>query len=240
MVRHSIENHLSVDRVTVGEVRTGAAEEFRQPVSETTKAPAPAVNGMCYFLTVGVEFKGIEALVQAVPRGMALGRVNNPHVTRHMGTTNCTFVLTSGMCACDLYYGRGEEVEAVTTAWLSRREERAIRKYIKLGWSAAKIDRALEATASHAKKTPSFLGPRGDVRELLASVAEQIGNMAFLAHFYGGDIETARIELSPDTARLTPDEFRQPDRMIDEDQVVRVVARAIHGKNRGHLKINLA
>ncbi len=181
---------------------------------------------MCYFLTIGVDSKGIEALVQAVPRGMALGRVNNPHVTRHMGATNCTFVLTSGMCSCDLYYGRSATTPETV-------EARTRRKYEKLGWSAAKIDRALEATASHAKKTPSFLGPRGDVRELLASVAEPLGNLAFLAHFYGGDIETARLELSPDTVRLTPDEFRQPDRMIDEDQVVRVVASAIHGKNRG-------
>lgn len=188
---------------------------------------------MCYFLTIGVESKGIATLIQTIPRGMALGRVDNLRVTRKMGTTNCTFVLTSGMCACGLYSGRGEEVEEATAEWISRSEERAIRKYIKLGWSAAKIDRALEASASRFKKSPSFIGPRGDVRELLATVAEQVGKLAFLAHFYGGDIETARLELSPVTVRLTPDEFRQPDRMIFEDQVVRIVTlRKWHGPRR--------
>lgn len=180
---------------------------------------------MCYFLTIGVEPNGIAPLIEAIPRGMALGRVDNPRVARHLGTTSCTFVLTSGWCSCGLYSGRGEQVEAATAEWISRREERAIRKYIKLGWSGAKIDRALEASASHVRKSSSFIGPRDDVRELLAAVAEQVGKLAFLSHFYGGDIETARIELSPGSVRLTPDEFRQPDRMIFEDQIARIVNR---------------
>jgi hypothetical protein len=175
-----------------------------------------ALVSMCYFITVGVPASGADALASAVPRAMALGRTHNQSVTEQMGTEYDAFVLTSGMCSCSLYSERNTP--------LVRKEKKLDvmrRKYKRLGWSEAKIARALKQSEEHGPGPTGFVGLRDDVRALLASVAEQVEKLAVVAHWYEEDLERGKITLTKGP-HVTPTELRTTELPTQVDQILYV------------------
>jgi hypothetical protein len=85
----------------------------------------------------------------------------------------------------------------------SERERR--RKYERLGWSEAKIARALADSAS--THSPGARGLRQDVRELVAGLAAIAGEVRLLVHVYRGSFGDERVE-SQGTRELRASELR--------------------------------
>src|SRR3954470_11273974 len=115
---------------------------------------------MCYFVTVAVPVEQAAALEKSIPRGLALHPVAPGSILRVLPAGYRAYVLTSGMCSCELF--RAPEPPANE----GRRESaaRLRRKYAKRGWSDAKAARALAQAASHATPEQTFVGLRPDVR----------------------------------------------------------------------------
>jgi hypothetical protein len=172
---------------------------------------------MCYFLTVAVPESGTASLEEAVPRGLALLPLANASITRHLPKKWRQFALTSGMCSCDLFHGsladRSQESHAETLR----------RKYKKEGWSETKIRRAL-AQADRALRVQALKGPadfqglRPDLRDLLARVVNDTGELAIVVHFYGGSIETEKFPVQKGPL-VPPGALRAGDSVLGEDQL---------------------
>ena len=65
---------------------------------------------MCYFVTVGMPKSGDADFKAAVPRGMAAHATHNRSIMQHLGENYTAYLLTSGMCSCELF-GPYEEEE---------------------------------------------------------------------------------------------------------------------------------
>jgi len=96
---------------------------------------------MCRLVTIGVPKSLGSALTEfGGPRdGLAITPSRNPHVAAIFPLTDLRLNVTVGGCSCDLvgghYRARGGD------------ESHQRRRYEKLGWSRAKIDRALQTNA---------------------------------------------------------------------------------------------
>ena len=97
---------------------------------------------MCQLVTIGFP-KGFDPRVTVFgePRdGLAVTPSRNPHVAGIFPKTDLRFDVTIGGCSCDLIGGRHGA--------RAGDGDNQRRRYEKLGWSRAKIDRALEASAA--------------------------------------------------------------------------------------------
>lgn len=148
---------------------------------------------MCFFLTIGVPGGDVAVLEAAVPRGLAVSLIENQSVLRRLPADYRTYVLISGMCSCGLFMepARAKKHTAETHAAKLRR------RYAKLGWSQAKVERAVAQASARPEPEQEFVGLRPDVRELLADVAEQVGALALVVHWYDGLIDTEKFEITP-------------------------------------------
>jgi len=115
---------------------------------------------MCYFITIGIpESKAGDLEEQARP-GMSAWRCENSHIMAHLDAGFQGYVLTIGMCSCDLYRSPTDDETMEDT--IRRLQE----KYRKKGWTEAKVQRAIaDATATW---NPEVRGLRRDARELIA------------------------------------------------------------------------
>jgi hypothetical protein len=145
---------------------------------------------MCFFLTIGVPADNASRLEDAIPRGLAVHPVANPSILRMLPAGYRTFVLTSGSCSCDLYRAPTPAIGATEDHAAKLR-----RKYARRGWSEAKIQRALAQAAVRPEPEEPFVGLRPDVRQLLARLVEEIGELALVNHWYNGDVETEEFEV---------------------------------------------
>ena len=144
---------------------------------------------MCYFLTVAVPVRHAHRIGEVFGRGFQTRATANPSIIVALpaGYTPC--VVTSGDCSCDLYAKPTSPAALDPTVHLRR-------KYEKLGWSAAKIQRALDqAAASSAKLNRPTSGVRDDVTDCLGALCRAAGSVALLVHWYSGDLETERLTL---------------------------------------------
>ncbi|OAI41309.1 hypothetical protein AYO40_03375 [Planctomycetaceae bacterium SCGC AG-212-D15] len=170
---------------------------------------------MCYFVTVGVPEDRAACLEAAIPRGLAATPAANPSITRHLPKRYRTYIITTGMCSCDLFFPsspapRDEGAHA----------DKLRRKYEKQGWTKAKIERAIAQSQSSSRSPPepppAGLGP--DLCEILAAVAEEAGELAIVAHWYDEDLEAGRFTVH-EGETVTPDSLRAGQPAIGKDQV---------------------
>jgi hypothetical protein len=168
---------------------------------------------MCFFLTVAVPIKHVEHIGEVFGRGFQTHANANPSVTAALPAGYAARLVTSGMCSCDLY-ARSEAGTRPDPATHLRR------KYEKLGWSEAKIQRALTQTAARASKhVRPTVGLRDDVTERLGTLCRKAGSVAFLVHWYNGDVQTESLQLhqaKPCTCDVLPLRAKQ----LNEDEVV--------------------
>ena len=157
---------------------------------------------MCYFITIGIKEDAADELRQIVPRGMRIDKSSSAWLSQLMGEGWRQFVLTSGGCSCDLYReaAAADEDEA-------GRIDRLTRKYVKKGWSDAKIQRAIGSRASKPKRD-DFVGLRQDVRDLVMAIIQQTPKVGIVVHFYSGDIETEKFSVG-ESRSITADGLRR-------------------------------
>lgn len=172
---------------------------------------------MCYFITVAATADKAEALRNVRKRGVDVSPYTNRHLTRQLPEGCQTFALTSGGCSCDLFsagpISNGQGEGAVT---------RLRSNYQKKGWSQAKLERAIGNPGHRLRPRRGFLGLRPDIRDLLAELADQCGELAVAVHFYSGDIESEQTTLRKGP-RISPAELREAKTAIGEDMIIWVI-----------------
>lgn len=179
---------------------------------------------MCYFVIVAVRREAMPKLLGAVGEPLRVVPVANRSILTHLRQGYETAVIVSGpgLCSCELFMAAEDSHRARVEA-----KARAYReKHRRMGWSAAKIERAMASAArEHARQDRHFLGLRENVRALLADLAEQVGELGVLAHFYSDDVETETCQLTPGP-RLNPEQLRSSCVPEHADQIVWVSTKA--------------
>lgn len=137
----------------------------------------------------------------------------NASITKQVGD-RATFVLTSGGCSCDLYAPKRDNSKVVSNKLITSRI-----RYTKLGWSAAKIERALAARRSEPNRKHGFVGLREDVCEIVARIAEAANEVALLILDYSTNID---MEIMPPlkTITMAPEGLRSSRTRLQEDVVI--------------------
>lgn len=178
---------------------------------------------MCYFITIGLPEDKAHVLEAHIPRGFHVASVGNSSVLRQMGHGFCTCLLMSGGCSCDLFREPPTETEEDGHPLKDSEQERLRHKYEKMGWSAAKIERALAQRSRGGGAVP-LIGLRGDVQRLLGDLARTAGQVAVLVHWYDGDVEEARFACQQGEV-VSPEIAMEEHLRIEADEIARIKAR---------------
>lgn len=136
---------------------------------------------MCYFITAAFPNSRLAAFRALVPRGMAAeSGTPIPALTRCLPENFTQIFLTSGGCSC------GQFVSREAAAFVPPRKDPAkIReKYLRKGWSDARIDRALaQRDAETPAVSPSVPGLDAQVKELISRFVTEQGELFIFVHF---------------------------------------------------------
>lgn len=133
---------------------------------------------MCYLIHVGVP-SWYESSVEA-PREFHVERHHNASVEAAIGSEFALFSISDGGCSCAMYVAprhRGTE---------DRRADRMRKKYGRLGWSEAKVQRALTAATEARARNTRPPGLRVDVSEYIADLADVVLEVRLIVHDYRG------------------------------------------------------
>lgn len=173
---------------------------------------------MCYFLTVAVPVKQIEHIDEVFAGPFQTHVTANQSIIAALPPGYAVRLVTSGLCSCDLYTRQSSSEDA--DRWTHLR-----RKYKAAGWSEAKIDRALQQMAASASKSnrPES-GLRGDVTEGLAMLSRAVGSVAFVVHWYSGDVESEPLALFQGLP-CHCDDLPQRAKLLVEGELVVVTSR---------------
>ena len=136
------------------------------------------------------------------PRAFRVAPQQNPSVNAAFGPAFVSFSVASGGCACELY--SSPEARQRKDRSDSRR-----RRYERMGWSDAKIQRALGDSAearSHSRHGPP--GIREDVAAFLGDLAERSGELRLIVHHYHGLFSEETVP-SAGSHTVTVDELRR-------------------------------
>jgi hypothetical protein len=187
---------------------------------------------MCFFILTAVP-KGDAAFEERFPRSLAALSCTNPAIARHLPPGLQTHAIVSGICSCGLF---GREL---LTGQAVQHADRLRLKYRKKGWSEARAARALAqarraAARSLAQQQQDFVGLRDDVRELLAGAAEESGELIVLIHFFDGQVETEKFEISGERV-IDVQTLREGKPPIQENQLVHVQSKT-KDRSRGRVR----
>jgi hypothetical protein len=166
---------------------------------------------MCFFVTIAVPPNASDAVARAAGE-FEISTQANGWISSHVGD-RATFVVTAGMCSCDLYR-RNDDGERAR-----KKLEKARRKYAKRGWTQTKIESTVASLRTDGDRAPRFIGLREDARRLVARIADEVGEVAVLVHTYRGNIDTESVSATQG-AVSTPDALRAGTVEIDEDVIV--------------------
>ena len=180
---------------------------------------------MCYFLAVAVPARDAEHLDRIFgSTPFQVRPTDNRDLLAALPPAFAARLITTGGCSCDLYSPPDRSRDANPAEQLRR-------KYAKRGWSKSKIDRAVEqaiangpATPMHGK-TPLSPGLRGDVVERLRELCDSAAGVVVTVHWYGGDVATERMSLTPAQA-CTPAQLAERAATMREDELLSIATRS--------------
>ena len=159
---------------------------------------------MCWFVTVGVP-QGARQTMESIAKAHRPLQFSplptTPTVAVFPAGASCMEV-THGGCSCDLYSAPPEPGQAEDQ--LARARQRLERK----GWSASKIERALEAKATGGLRRGR---PREAATAFKAFIAELVGilgSVHVFAHFYSGNQHEQAVG-SPKAAAISLQSFAE-------------------------------
>jgi hypothetical protein len=172
---------------------------------------------MCYFITVGLQQGKSGAITKGAPRGLSVRPAVNQSILRYLPDSVSTFIVTKGGCSCGMFHEEAKKADEKDAI------EKLRRKYQSRGWSPTKVERAISQYLANStgKVQPCGLAP--EVRSFLADLCNEVGELFVIVHWYHGDIEQERIELSMGPA-IAADELRGTDLVTKADQVYRIVS----------------
>lgn len=144
---------------------------------------------MCYFITMAVPKGQAEDIRKKYAEsGLSLDPTSNPSAQQPAGPDFVPLLVTGGGCSCAWYVRPDCDTH-------DEEQRRRREKYRKLGWSDAKIERAL---ATPPKTPPPDSGLHPTIRDLLKEVAAECGEVRVWVHDF-----TGRAESEPYTIRRT-------------------------------------
>ena len=171
---------------------------------------------MCYYVTVAVG-QTASASLERLRReyGYRMLANENSFIGAHLAAD--ARVVIAGQCSCHLI--PSEPVDS------GHKLAAAERKYRALGWSEAKVSRALAAKAADAPKEPPYKREADKFRRFLRDLSQTAGQAHVLVHFYQGNTRDERFTFAEPVAiaaeALAADDWRYP-----EDRVVTVIGEA--------------
>jgi hypothetical protein len=179
---------------------------------------------MCYFITVALPQAKASWFEETIPRGIAVFPSVNDSITRHLPPGYRTYALTSGGCSCGLFNDPHSVIDvrkAKIDLWNAKLATKA-RQYQHKGWSSARVARAMaQATRAHATRADPepWVGLEPMVRRLLAKVAEDVGELAVVAHFFSGGVETERYHVTVGPT-ISPKALETGQPPLEQDQLL--------------------
>ena len=164
---------------------------------------------MCFFIAIAVPSNAAERVrTEHAARGMHIAPTANASARAAAGPGRVPLLVTTGGCSCD-WYKRPAESESEAESKIAKARAR----YERMGWSKAKIERALEGMA----RSPQHdFGLHPVVIDLLQAVTQDCGSAAVWVHEFSGDVEVesyaiarherwARTEVAARSAMLATD-----------------------------------
>jgi hypothetical protein len=140
---------------------------------------------VCYLIHIAVPASQAERVES--PRVPRVESHHNPSVSAVLGSSLATFSVTDGGCACSLYSSPDGGANDRDPAESKRR------KYERLGWSKAKVARALRTAEEAHSQSRHHTGIRHDVAEIIASLVETTGEVRLFVHHYHGSFAEQRV-----------------------------------------------
>lgn len=135
---------------------------------------------MCYFITIAVPQDAARAVMaRHDARDMSVAVTKNPAALAAAETGWTPLLVTGGGCSCGWYRRPG-------SAGAEDTRLRARRKYEKLGWSQAKIERALGSDDRPANPDD---GLHPVIIDLLRDIAAEHGRVRVWVHDFSGKVE---------------------------------------------------
>jgi hypothetical protein len=136
---------------------------------------------VCDFLLAATTPQGLVGLRAALPADVLCQPFENASVRRRSPADWALVALTDGYCSCRLYSAPDDEADR------RRRQAKLERKYAKRGWSAERIQRAMEQQSAH-RRDDSPAGLRPDLSTALAKAAA-LQPLQFLVQWFRGSID---------------------------------------------------
>src|SRR5215510_7292371 len=153
---------------------------------------------MCRLVTLGID-KSLGSAFREVGdarEGFAVDPSRNPSVARLFPPSDLLLEITVGGCSCGL----------LAAPLRSDHGEADRRRYEKKGWSAAKIERALEASRAARGQDHSSENARR-FRDAIAGLLRRTPSIRLFVHMYSGAFDTERVP-SGKKVKLTFEEYK--------------------------------
>jgi hypothetical protein len=169
---------------------------------------------MCQLVTIGVPKSARPVSTEfGGPRdGLAVTPSRNPHVAKIFPTTDVRLDVTIGGCSCGLIEARHD---APVDHVANQR-----RRYERLGWSRAKIDGALQASAAaEGRERPNEHARK--FRDGVLALLDRVPSLRLFVHMYTGAFDAEAVA-AKGAARMTRTEYEAAHGAIPEDTLVEI------------------
>jgi hypothetical protein len=147
---------------------------------------------MCFFIAVQLSEEQAAIVAPLLAPAGQLRRFGARSAERSPGT----YLIIDDLCSCRLYSTADDERVRPESAL-----ERRARRYRRMGWSKAKIERALGQHATHARakaeRRPEFSGLHPQVRSALKRLARETGPFRLLVKWTAGQFALDELESGP-------------------------------------------
>jgi hypothetical protein len=176
---------------------------------------------VCYFLAVGVAEHAVGDLTGTAPALFRVAPVANPDLRRLLSPRAAFWARSPDMCDCALYGAltEPEPTDEDLAASFRRRRQRT-------GWAPAKIERALAASLDAQRRRPPTAA--GEWAEQfgawMRSAVALGGEVALVAHEFGGPVEEERLALAGNLV-VAVDDLVPGRAPLPTDTLIRIVRR---------------
>lgn len=138
---------------------------------------------MCYLISVAVAAPALDIPAHFRGFGLEASGTLNPTVRNAFGS-DAAFDITEHGCSCSLQ-----------TPGSRHDEDELRRRYLKKGWSAAKIDRAIESVSRSRAQAPR--AARDRFIDALEALCGSGARVRLVSHAYAGRFDRETFELAP-------------------------------------------
>lgn len=155
---------------------------------------------MCDFITVAFPKHLGELFKNHMPQSLTITeKFSNPTLASHIPTEYVQALITDGSCSCGLFFSQ-EDVDDAKADFAVKDMEKIRKKYQKMNWSNAKIERVLtEIIMKESKRVFSHpeldVGFRKDIRDAISKFVETNSSIYIIVHEYCGQIAEERFRL---------------------------------------------